>query len=219
MRSEASCPFGSRGKTHGRLRLGRAEVIDFGLAAIRREQREEYWLQGRCGSWLFMAPEVIAGSKYGTACDIWSLGVMLYMLLTREHPFSNNPDRLMGRSTQLAHGAIAQVGSCSRGRRHGHLRGVGTGMQRGRRMGLGAWVYPWRSGTTRVLEAGSLRNISGRWWGRMFHMSIASGTEYWNEATALWARRSPTAAVRRRMRMRASRQLETRAHAHWRTCG
>jgi len=66
------------------------KVIDFGLAAIRRPEDEaDGWLSELLGSELFVAPEVIEGDRhYGVKCDCWSVGVMLYVVLTQEHPFA-----------------------------------------------------------------------------------------------------------------------------------
>lgn len=65
------------------------KVIDFGFAAIRAPSAPDHgWLREAVGTPLYMAPEVIDHkSSYGTKCDIWSAGVILYMLLTAEHPF------------------------------------------------------------------------------------------------------------------------------------
>ena len=36
-----------------------------------------------------MAPEVIAG-KYNEKCDLWSCGIILYVLFKGEYPFTGN---------------------------------------------------------------------------------------------------------------------------------
>jgi serine/threonine protein kinase len=35
-----------------------------------------------------MAPEVIHGRRYGFKADVWSLGTLLFQLLTGSHPFT-----------------------------------------------------------------------------------------------------------------------------------
>lgn len=78
-----------------------AKVIDFGLSAIRRrgdEQGNEAWLSKRLGTKLFAAPEVWKEARYGVKCDVWSLGVLLYFLLTGgEHPFVEDFGNLTSR--------------------------------------------------------------------------------------------------------------------------
>mmetsp|Transcript_120202 Transcript_120202/g.336524 ORF Transcript_120202/g.336524 Transcript_120202/m.336524 type:complete len:524 (-) Transcript_120202:175-1746(-) len=65
------------------------KVIDFGLAAIRREFDDEEWLDDKLGTKYFIAPEVIQKRTYGTKCDPWALGVMVFITLTGEHPFAD----------------------------------------------------------------------------------------------------------------------------------
>ena len=43
------------------------------------------------GTPLYMSPEVLEG-KYDLRCDLWSLGVITYMLLSGQVPFNGKND-------------------------------------------------------------------------------------------------------------------------------
>ena len=58
-------------------------LIDFGLSKhVEKAER----LSQRVGSCYYIAPEVLSGG-YDYRCDIWSLGVLCYMLLSGSPPF------------------------------------------------------------------------------------------------------------------------------------
>lgn len=39
------------------------------------------------GTPYFISPEIIKNENYGSKCDVWSLGVITYLLFTGEMPF------------------------------------------------------------------------------------------------------------------------------------
>jgi len=64
------------------------KVADFGIACACPQGRE---LKEKLGSLEYMAPEVLAG-RYNLAADIWSCGVVLYMLLCGNPPFQGDSE-------------------------------------------------------------------------------------------------------------------------------
>lgn len=65
------------------------KIADFGTACYLDHNREAH---GVIGTSLYMAPEVINFSSYNEKCDMWSCGVILYVLLTRRPPFEGADD-------------------------------------------------------------------------------------------------------------------------------
>lgn len=58
------------------------KIIDFGLARVYRHRK----MTERVGTIYTMSPEVLS-SLYTSKADLWSVGVMVYMLLSGTKPF------------------------------------------------------------------------------------------------------------------------------------
>lgn len=68
---------------------GRARIVDFGLALMRGA--EGFTRDGStAGTPAYMSPEQIRGEKVGALSDLFSLGVVLYQLLTGRLPFTGD---------------------------------------------------------------------------------------------------------------------------------
>ncbi|KAL0265881.1 UNVERIFIED_CONTAM: hypothetical protein PYX00_011598 [Menopon gallinae] len=66
---------------------GNAKIIDFGLSNFYDRKR---LLTTFCGSLYFAAPELLLGQKYcGPEVDVWSLGVILYVMICGTVPFDD----------------------------------------------------------------------------------------------------------------------------------
>ena len=57
------------------------KLLDFGLSKKASNARSA------TGTPFYMAPEIVKGNSYDWHCDIWSLGVLLYILLSGYMPF------------------------------------------------------------------------------------------------------------------------------------
>jgi serine/threonine protein kinase len=67
------------------------KLCDFGFT--REYEGKANHLQTFCGTICYSAPEMLKGEKYaGEKVDVWSLGVILYALLTGELPFDDDDD-------------------------------------------------------------------------------------------------------------------------------
>lgn len=86
----------SRGVSHRDLKPenllldvnGNLKVSDFGLSALPEQLRIDGLLHTRCGTPAYVAPEVLRKRGYeGAKSDLWSCGVILFVLLAGSLPF------------------------------------------------------------------------------------------------------------------------------------
>jgi len=66
----------------------RIKLADFGLSKLYSGKN----LVTACGTPFYVAPDVLVGGGYGPAVDIWSAGILLYVLLSGRLPFSADND-------------------------------------------------------------------------------------------------------------------------------
>ena len=64
------------------------KIIDFGTSLIFDENEK---LHEKLGTPYYIAPEVLA-RNYGSKCDIWSIGVITYVVLSGMPPFNGPSD-------------------------------------------------------------------------------------------------------------------------------
>ena len=64
------------------------KVIDFGLSQVISPNKK---LKTKVGTAYYVSPEILQGS-YSEKCDIWSAGVILYILLSGDPPFNGPSD-------------------------------------------------------------------------------------------------------------------------------
>jgi serine/threonine protein kinase len=65
------------------------KLCDFGFGSF---VHRDTFLTATLGSVHYVAPEVLAG-QYGLSCDVWSVGVIIYMLLSGAPPFDGHNDK------------------------------------------------------------------------------------------------------------------------------
>lgn len=75
------------------------KLVDFGLSCHLRPGEV---LRTAVGTLLYVAPEVLKQS-YGSGCDVWSCGVVIYSLLCGYTPFNGDDRQQLARCVRKAH--------------------------------------------------------------------------------------------------------------------
>jgi serine/threonine protein kinase len=64
-------------------RDGTVKICDFGWSCVEGDQSREFL----CGTYEYMAPEIINRKNHSYNVDIWSLGVVLFEMIENKVPF------------------------------------------------------------------------------------------------------------------------------------
>lgn len=71
------------------------KVCDFGFACVQPKDG----MNEAIGTPYYVAPEVLSGKRYDKKCDVWSVGVVVYVMLSGRTPF--NADNLAGIAKEI----------------------------------------------------------------------------------------------------------------------
>ncbi|KAF3439775.1 hypothetical protein FNV43_RR18053 [Rhamnella rubrinervis] len=88
------------------------KIGDFGFA---RSLMPQGLADTLCGSPLYMAPEIIQNQKYDAKADLWSVGAILFQLVTGRPPFDGNSqfqlfqNILASTELRFPHGAVEEL--------------------------------------------------------------------------------------------------------------
>ena len=66
------------------------KLADFGFA---KKEKSPDSLTTMCGSPSYVAPEILSGIPYGCKVDMWSFGIIVWVMLVGYHPFRGDTDQ------------------------------------------------------------------------------------------------------------------------------
>jgi len=76
------------------------KIADFGLS---KKEVTPNCFKTMCGTPSYIAPEILQSLPYGITCDLWSLGVIAYCLLSGYQPFRGETDQKLRQSIKNGH--------------------------------------------------------------------------------------------------------------------
>ena len=79
--------FSSKDMTKAALKIS-----DFGLS---RMVEEDVFATETCGTPGYVAPEILQRKPYHLACDLWSIGCVLFILLSGSPPFFDEDNYIL----------------------------------------------------------------------------------------------------------------------------
>ncbi|KAL6657198.1 hypothetical protein ACP70R_004978 [Stipagrostis hirtigluma subsp. patula] len=161
---------------------GHAMLTDFGLA---KEFREDTRSNSMCGTLEYMAPEIILGRGHDKAADWWSVGILLFEMLTGKPPFVGNRDKVQQKivkeKLKLPSFLSSEAHSLLKGLLHKEAnKRLGSGPNGGDEIKNHKWFKPinWRKLEAREIQPSFRPNVAGL-------TCIANFDECWTKAPVL----------------------------------
>ena len=68
-------------------KFNRVYILDFNVSSKKKHALEQFKMMTKTGTVAFSAPEIFTQKDYNEKVDIWSAGIVLYMMLTGQQPF------------------------------------------------------------------------------------------------------------------------------------
>ncbi|XP_050303246.1 serine/threonine-protein kinase 33-like isoform X2 [Anthonomus grandis grandis] len=68
------------------------KLTDFGLSIVKSGVGVKSLMSDYCGTITYMPPEILQMKTYSELCDVWAIGIILYMMLYGRNPFHAKTD-------------------------------------------------------------------------------------------------------------------------------
>ncbi len=181
---------------------GQAKLLDFGIAGLLDDGVEaDTELTRQTGRGLtigYAAPEQILGEPIGTAADVFSLGVMLYELLSGTLPFAPRRSPRLAAERAVLHDEPARLSALARG---GPPSADDAEQGPGRPADIARVAGDLEAIVAKALRKnlaeryGSVRALMDDLSAWLGHRPVSARREDWRHRTRLWMRRNAVLAA------------------------
>lgn len=146
---------------------GHVMLTDFGLA---KEVSESMRSNSMCGTTEYMAPEIILSKGHDKAADWWSVGILLFEMLTGQPPYTNNnrqklQEKIIKEKIKLPSYLTSEVHSLLKGLlQKDPSKRLGSGVNGSDEIKRHKWfkVINWRKLEAREIQPNFRPNVSGK---------------------------------------------------------